>query len=350
MSEQPGRKFLLIMKLIPRSLTVIDNADVAPFPASSREAIFAAQDRVQRADAASDVEATVGSSKELIEAVAKAVIDALGESYGSDVRMTALAKRALAAVTASPLPLQGRAALQKLSGSLVGAAQAITELRNTDGTGHGRATRTNLDESHAEFVYASAVAWCRWILAAARRALENRISLGDALAAIGSQGFSRGQLRDYLGKLHLDDMGQPEQRQLGAAVARRWTVNHTFMPLMDVIEPLVAGRVVYPSAFCEGLVEGLVLDHNGFLLTTGDDIRRAVAIADILPGDRRHNVLRRLSARTSEARPSAAFSGSVRAAAVTALRSLALERRGQAAGEVLARIATQIARFPERGE
>lgn len=328
---------------------MVQEADPKHLPASAQQAIRAAQERVQRAEAAHDVEATIGSAKELIETVAKAVIDALGGSYGSNIPMGKLAKQAIAAVSARPIALQGRPSLRKLAGSLVAAAQAVAELRNTDGTGHGRATPTNLDLSHAQFVRTAAIGWCQWVLAAAERALEDRVSLADALEHIGGQVFSSGQLRKYLDERHLYDLGAVEQRQLGLAVARRWTMNGTFMPLKDVIEPLIQGQYEPPAPFCEGLVEGLMLDSNGFVRTRSDDVRRAVAIAERLPGTRRETLYRGLAERVGEAQPSAEFTGAVRPPTVAVLRSLASARAGEPAGSALASIAARIEAFAEDG-
>ena len=324
---------------------MIQEADPKHLPASAQQAIRAAQERVQRAEAAHDVEATIGSAKELIETVAKAVIDALGGSYGSNIPMGKLAKQAIAAVSARPIALQGRPSLRKLAGSLVAAAQAVAELRNTDGTGHGRATPTNLDPSHAQFVRTAAIGWCQWVLAAAERALEDRVSLAEALDHIGGQVFSSGQLRKYLDERHLYDLGAVEQRQLGLAVARRWTMNGTFMPLKDVIEPLIQGEYEPPAPFCEGLVEGLMLDSNGFVRTRSDDVRRAAAIAERLPGTRRESLYRGLAERVGEAQPSAEFTRAVRAPTAAVLRSLASARAGESEGSALASIAARIEAF-----
>lgn len=53
---------------------------------------------------------------------------------------------------------------------MTSVVQTIAELRNRDGTGHGRSARSNLDQTHALLIRDVAEAWCRWVLATARRA------------------------------------------------------------------------------------------------------------------------------------------------------------------------------------
>ena len=238
--------------------------------------------------------------------------------------------------------------MRQLSASAISAVQAVAELRNTDGTGHGRATRSNLDLSHAVFIRAIAIAWCGWMLSTSRRALKKRGGLDKALADIGGgEVFSRGRLAAYLADLDIADLGEEDQRRLGMAVARRWTINRTWMPVEDVIEPLVEGKAEYPAAFREGIIEGLFLDNNGYIRTTSDDIDRAVRIGLRLPGNRMENAFRGLADRVRDAQPSQTFDLETRSQAAGRLRALAAEQTVVAAKEALERIAIRVEVFIE---
>jgi Abortive infection C-terminus len=311
----------------PQELLALDDTDLELLPASAREAIQIAIERVDRASSARDVEAIVGGSKELIETVAKAVLDSLGTAYGSNARLATLTGQTLGALKLDPVAIQGRPSLAKLSSSVQSAVQAVAELRNTDGTGHGRATRSNLDLSHADFVQAVALAWCKWILATSRRALGKRGGLDKALADIGgAEVFSRGRLAAYLADLDMTDLAEEDQRRLGLAVARRWTVNQTWMPVEDVIQPLAEGKADYPAAFREGIFEGLLLDNNGYLRTTSDDVGRAVQVGLRLPGDRIEKAFRTLADRVDDATPSQTLDEKARDEVQGRLRALAAEQ------------------------
>lgn len=310
------------------------------------------QERVSRALAGNDLEGIIGASKDLIETVAKAVIDSLGGSYGSDVSLPTLALQALDACGQHPAALKGNASLQRLSSSVISAAHAIAELRNTDGTGHGWARRSDLPVAHALFINELAQAWCRWILSGASRVLETRADLDDALTAIsGARVFSRGDLPAFLQELKLPELGEDDQRKLGLAVARRWSVNRTFMPQVDVIQPLANGEHEYPSAFCEGIVEGLFLDHNGNLRITPDDAELALTIGLRFSGKRPERVFQRLADRVADALPSAMFSQQLQRGVVDLSRDLAVAQKNPSLQRSLNRIADRVDGFqrPDSG-
>ena len=310
----------------------IEGAGAERFPQAAQAAIEAANARVERASSASDTEAVIGASKELIETVAKCVLDVLGHPYGSNASPEALATQALDALKLHPRALQGRSSLRRLSSSLIATVQAIGELRNTDGTGHGRGSRSNLSYEHACLIEAVSKAWCQWLLTATAQALSERAALDGAIRDIsGGESYSRGKLAMYLADLKLDDLGSDDQRKLGLAVARRWTVNGTFMVLMDVVDPLVEGQISYPAAFREGIVEGLILDRDGYLRTSSVDIERAVKIGLRLPGDRLVGVFGYLAERIDDAESSPEFDQDAASECAARLSALARE---QQAGEI----------------
>jgi hypothetical protein len=327
---------------------MFDEVDLEALQPSARVAIEDALGRVERAATADDVEGIVGGSKELVETVAKAVINALGDTYGSNIDMPKLAHQTVAALELHPAGLQDRASLRKLSQALISMVGALAELRNTDGTGHGRAAPSNLDRSHAVLAKDAATSWCRWLLAATRRVLKQRVPLDDVVTDIaGARVFSRGQLPAFLTEHQLPELGEDDQRKLGLAVGRRWSVNGTFNVRIDVIEPLASGKAEYPPAFCAGVLEGLLLDYDGFLQMTPEDIRLAVGIGQRLPGDRRDPVLKELGDRVGDALLSYSFDDEAQDAATAELWELATEHEGSSLGEALEVIARRIEELRE---
>jgi hypothetical protein len=321
---------------------MINSSHLEDLPLSAQEAIGAAEDRLQRAVDAADVEGTVGASKELIESVAKAVIDLIGGSYGSDVSVLRLANQTLEALKLHPAALQGRASLQRLGQSLISTVQAIAELRNTDGTGHGRSARSNLDMTHALLCRDVAVTWSRWTIASARRA--DRAPLDEIVGGIsGPLSLSRGKLPALLKDIGLEELGDDDQRKVGLAVARRWSVNGTFLPLVDVIQPIARGDVEYPPAFCEGILEGLLLDHNGYLIgQLSDNINLAIDVGRRLPGNRRETAFKSLADRIEDASLSYKVDDEGLDQAAQLWRNLAVQQENATIGESLDRIASRI--------
>ena len=149
------------------------------------------------------------------------------------LRFEPIRRRPGAADPPSARPLdpatQGHRPRQRLGSSLATAvAQAMGEIRNTDGTGHGRARRSDLHVADALLARDAAEAWCSWTLATASRIFGTRAGLDQAIVDIGGDRvFSQGNLAAYLDALGLQDLHEADQRKIGLAVARRWTVNGT---------------------------------------------------------------------------------------------------------------------------
>jgi hypothetical protein len=322
---------------------VFDSANLAELPASARTAIQNALERVERASGAGDVEQIIGTSKELVETVAKAAINALGRTYGSNAEMSTLAHETLVALGMHPTGLSDRPSLRKLASALASTVNALAELRNSDGTGHGRAVPSNLDPSHATLARKAAISWSEWVLWATHRALRDRVPIAEVVNDIsGPLTLSQGKLPALLQEIRIAERGEEDQFKLGLAVARRWSVNDTFLPREDVIEPLATGKAEYPPAFAAGVLEGLFLDHDGFLRMKPIDVPLAVGIAERLPGDRKERVFKELADRAKDALLSYAFNEEAQIEAVHELDRLAAERGGTLLGEVLALIALRI--------
>lgn len=159
--------------------------------ADHRAALHANFARLERASAAQDTEQLVGTAKDLTECVCKVILECRGCTYGSAESLPKLAKKAMSELGAHPATHQGRPPLQRLTGALVQIPQTLAELRNRDGTGHGRASITELSTENAELVRAIGVAWSRWSLAALGRALADVQRVSEAVRRIQSEVFHR---------------------------------------------------------------------------------------------------------------------------------------------------------------
>lgn len=308
-------------------------------PKAAQDAIAAAEARIDRAGVAADLEGIIGASKDLVETVAKVVLDVLGQSYGSDTPVQKLASVSMKALGIA----EERPALQRLGGSMATAAGAIGELRNSDGTGHGRSARSTISPRHAEFVRAAAAAWCTWMLLLAEDKLADTSRFNKALAEIGGERvFRRGALKAYLDELRLDAAPREVQRKLGLAVARRWTVNSTFMPRIDVIDPLAEGAEDFPLVFQEGLIEGLLLDRDGRVGMGADDVRKAVEIAMRMRPKVRQETLAQLAEHIDEASAAPSFDHDAQESSAALFRELAVEHQARDPGHALSRIAARL--------
>jgi hypothetical protein len=115
----------------------------------------------------SDPAGTVGSVKELIEATAKTVLEHLDVEHGDDdlPRLIRATQEALGLhPTAIRNDVDGSESIKKVLGGLSGVAIGLTELRNSDGSGHGRTRGTRLTARHARLAVNGARAWCEIVL------------------------------------------------------------------------------------------------------------------------------------------------------------------------------------------
>jgi len=297
--------------------------------------------RVDRAIAAGDVEQIIGAAKDLVECVTKVVIETLGGTYGSDEDLPKLARQALFALKAHPSGFQGRRPLQEFAQALAKVPAAVAELRNHDGTGHGRTQPTDLHEDTAAFVQQVAVAWSRWMLAALGRVLAGMSELDEAVRDIEwDAAFRRGELRSFLDELHLDQLESEQQRRLGVAVGRRWA-SGTFMVRLDVIEPFVAGESSFPESFAVGLIEGSFIDTNGYIRTNGRCANDAAVVAAYL-GEVGADTLTDLAEKMESAEFSYAFDDEEYWPVVEALRRIAGTAANDRLREALLRMAERI--------
>lgn len=115
-----------------------------------------------------DPAGVVGAVKELIEATAKTVLEHLGETVGRDADLPALLSQTQDLLGLSVSGVSGAvdssAAIKKVLGGLKGIAIGITELRNTEGSGHGRTRVSNLTARHARLAVSAGRAWCEIVL------------------------------------------------------------------------------------------------------------------------------------------------------------------------------------------
>lgn len=77
---------------------------------------------------------------------------------------------------------------------------------------------------------------------------------------------------ELLRELEVERLETREQHRVGLAVARRWASSRTFVAHMDVIEPLAQGVEQYPGRFCEGVIEGLLIESEGYLRLTAGNV------------------------------------------------------------------------------
>jgi len=107
-----------------------------------------------------DPDLAIGSAKELVETVAKHILEENGAGYDASASFQQLVKRALESlnlsVEAIPEASKGATALKQVLSGLNQVVGATAELRNLYGTGHGRTRSGGLRPRHAKLVVGAA--------------------------------------------------------------------------------------------------------------------------------------------------------------------------------------------------
>lgn len=149
-------------------LGMIGQIDLAT---GGREALDEQLDRLRRAT--DDPALLLGSAKDLLEAVAKFVLEELGSPQDGDFgKLMYLAQDRLGTHPSQVVP-DGPAAEQvrKVLGSARNIADQVNEIRNVQGTGHGRTLSTGVTPELALLVVREACSVAQFMLATLDRAL-----------------------------------------------------------------------------------------------------------------------------------------------------------------------------------
>jgi hypothetical protein len=234
-------------------------------------AIDANADRLRAAVAADDRPLAVGCCKELVESIARVILDARGEAAGDSEEFTKVvsaAHRQIEYQEGSDLPLNSY--VRDASSQAKKLALLLREFRNESGTGHGRAFVPNVADEVVEMCLAGALLWSRWAL----RRIGHYI-VGDVERLVHDLEYStfrRGVLRDRLRSATMSRLEPAERRRLGIAVGRR-TAGNTFVVCEDGVEACIAEQdpVAWPLSYRIGVIEGLFIDSRGqlpLMLTT----------------------------------------------------------------------------------
>jgi len=115
-----------------------------------------------------DAAGVVGGVKELIESTAKTVLEHLDIPFAEADDIPSLVTKTQNAlglgVSSVDDSLDSSASVKKILGGLKGIAIGITELRNAEGSGHGRTRASNLTARHARLAVNAGRAWCEIVL------------------------------------------------------------------------------------------------------------------------------------------------------------------------------------------
>jgi abortive infection Abi-like protein len=142
-------------------------------------------EHIQRIEDAleNDPAQTIGSAKELVEAVGKLVVRYFEPEAADSQKFRPLMRNAFKALNLTiddiPDPKRGRDAMQQIFSGLAQIVDGTAELRNLYGTGHGRFRKSGANARHARLVVHSSATLCYFLLKTldARKAVDESKNL-----------------------------------------------------------------------------------------------------------------------------------------------------------------------------
>ncbi|UED88169.1 abortive infection family protein [Streptomyces profundus] len=217
--------------------------------------------RLARAVATDDRPLIVGSAKELVECVARVILEAQGHATSDNAEHTkvvGLAHQVVEYVTGPDMPANDP--LRIVSGEAKKIAIQLAQLRNRFGTGHGRAVLHPVTDEVIEMSVHGALIWVRWALVRVDTVLLGAVP--PLIADLEGKTFYGGDLAQRLAAADVPRLGESDQRRLGLAVGRR-AARETHNVRYEGIDPCAEVPDAWPDAYREGIVTGLFLNEDG---------------------------------------------------------------------------------------
>lgn len=243
---------LLVQEPLPRA---------GELPRDQWRAIEDAYGRLAGAVATDDRPLIVGSSKELVECVARVTLVAYGRVVADGDGYTKVIASAHQVVEHVMGPdISGNHPLRQIPEYAKKMALQLRELRNDYGTGHGRATVHDITDEVIDASVHAALVWVRWALSRLRTVLLG--ALGPLVDDLRHGTFSRGDLATRLEAANILRLDIPEQHRLGIAVGQR-AANETFNVRLEGIRACADDPQRWPDAYREGVVQGLYVNEDG---------------------------------------------------------------------------------------
>jgi hypothetical protein len=225
------------------------------------DAIELGRDRLQRAWEIQDLPEVVGKAKELVETVAKVTVAATEGTVADSTDFAPTVKAAQKSLKRQPgNDLAQDQDLRAMAQAAQTIATSLAPIRNTHGTGHGRARNPEVVEEMASLSLESALMWSRWALRRLGHLLADYPN--DLIAAVQT-GTTRAVLREKFNAAALAQQPVEVQHRIGVAFGQQSAGG--FGNATEVgVEPAVdGGYEEYPIDYRRGLLEGTLLTAGG---------------------------------------------------------------------------------------
>jgi hypothetical protein len=224
-------------------------------------AIELARDRLRRSWESNDFPETLGKAKELVETVAKVVVESAEGTVADEADYAPTVKSAHKALRRQPgVDLSQHQEVRAIAQAAQTMATSLGPLRNTFGTGHGRARVPDVSTEMVTLGVESALVWCRWAL---RRLAYLLADYPNDLVDAVNTGTTRAKLREKFDATALAQQPTEIQHRIGVAFGQQSSGGFGNATEVGVEPAIQGGFEDYPISYRRGLLEGMLLNSAG---------------------------------------------------------------------------------------
>lgn len=248
---------------------------------SAWAAVELAHSRLQRAWEWQDMPEVIGKAKELVETVAKVVVSATEGTVEESADFAPIVKAAQRGLARQPgSDLSQDQNLRAIAQAAQTLATSIAPVRNSHGTGHGRARVPDVVDEMASLTLEAALLWSRWALRRLGHVLADYPN--DLIAAV-QVGTSRTVLIEKFQAAALSQQPEEIQHRIGVAFGQQSAGGFGNATEVGVEPAIEGGYEEYPIAYRLGLLRGMLLTASGSIGLTDFYATRFVSLLASLP-------------------------------------------------------------------
>lgn len=256
------------------------------------EAVNRAKERLQTAWESKDLPEVIGKAKELVETVAKVTVVAVDGAVSDSMDFASVVKDAHARLKRQPGPdLTQDPNIRAIAQGAQTVATRLGPMRNTHGTGHGRAMVPDVAQEMAATALEASLLWSRWAL----RRLDHLLAdyPNDLIDAVQSA-TTRTTLRTKFQAATLGQQPLDVQHRIGVAFGQQAAGGFGNATEVGLDPAVDGGYGEYPIQYRRGLLEGMVLAPSGTIGLPEFYAAQFVSLLASLPSADIHAVLGRL--------------------------------------------------------
>jgi abortive infection Abi-like protein len=249
------------------------------------EAIQVHARRLEGAQTSADAGWVIGCAKDLIECVARVVLDAKGVPLSGSADFDEAVNAAHLALERQPgRDVSMSPDIRAIASSAKKMVISVRSVRNNDGSGHGRARVRAIEEETVTVIADATALWVRWAL---RRLGHILIGESDRLIAeLRDAIVYQRSLKQHLEAVMLPDQPPETQHAIGFAFGAR-AAQDTGNPRIVGIDPAIESSDVraWPIPYRLGITEGLLLGRWGYRTSTDRYVPEMAGVLTAVPAN-----------------------------------------------------------------